>query len=217
MFRILIIFLTLVSFSVKAQQPQLKGSLAGFLKENIIYPPYSRFHCIQGIVKVGFKLNAKGEVYYAALTNSVGADLDEEALRLIKMSSGKWQVPTSHDTTTLIVVPVNFSLTGYDCERASKTEIALAIKNYKDEQELKYFIMNFYRNKENGVFKPGDELKIIALKNEIGIDDTYLENRIEMGQKKIKQGDVNGACEDFKFVKYMGSDKANDLLLKYCK
>lgn len=217
MFRILTVFLILISFSAQAQQPQLKGGLPAFLKNNTIYPPYSLHNCIQGTVKVGFKLNAKGDVYYSEITNGIGADLDEEALRLIKMSNGKWIIPATHDTTTLIVVPVNFALNGFDCERKSKTEVALAIKSYKDQEEIKYIIMNFYRNKEKGIFKPEDELRILKLKEEIGIDEDYLDNKIETALKKYKQGDKPGACEDFNFVKFMGSDKANEWLNKYCK
>lgn len=217
MVRVLTIFIILISFSVKAQQPQLKGGLPGFLKENTIYPSYSLHNCIQGTVKVGFKINATGDVYAAEIVNAVGADLDAEALRLVKMSSGKWIVPSRHDTTTLIIVPVNFSLNGYGCENKSNEAIALAIKSYKDQEELKYVIMNFYRNKEKGIYKSEDEAKIVRLKTEIGIGEDYLDDKIETALKKYKQGDRQGACEDFNFVKYMGSDKANDWLFKYCK
>jgi TonB family protein len=217
MARVLTIFIILISFSVRAQQPQLKGGLPVFLKENTIYPPFSLYNCIQGTVKVGFKINANGDVYSADIVNAVGADLDEEALRLVKMSSGKWTVPLNHDTTTLIIVPVNFSLTGYGCENKSNAAIALAIRGYKDQEELKYVIMDFYRNKEKGISKPEDEVKIRRLKAEIGIDEDYLDDKIETALKKYKQGDKQGACKDFNFVKYMGSDKANDWLFKYCK
>jgi TonB family protein len=217
MYRILVVFLILISFSVKAQRPALKGGLPAFLKNNTIYPAYSLHNCIQGTVKIGFKVNAKGDIFYTEITSGVGADLDDEALRLVKMSSGKWEVPSSHDTTTLIVVPVNFALNGYDCERKSKTDIALAIRSYKDQEEIKYAIMNFYRNKEKGLTKAEDEVRILKLKEEIGIDEDYLDDKIETALKKYKQGDKQGACEDFNFVKYMGSDKANDWLNKYCK
>ncbi|TCC93976.1 TonB family protein [Pedobacter frigiditerrae] len=217
MYRILAALLILISFSVKAQRPEVKGGLPAFIKNNTIYPAYSLHNCIQGTVKIGFKVNAKGDVYFTEITNGIGADLDEEALRLIKMSSGKWEVPSTYDTTTLIVVPVNFALDGYYCERKSKADIALAIKSYKDQEEIKVAIMNFYRNKEKGVAKPEDEVKILKLKEEIGVDDEYLDDKIETALKKYKQGDTKGACEDFNFVKYMGSDKANDWLDKYCK
>ena len=61
------------------------------------------------------------------------------------------------------------------------------------------------------------EKKIIALKSELGYDDNYLKKRISEGQKKIKQKDMEGACEDFLFVKNMGSSLADELLSKYCR
>lgn len=213
----LLIFLLIITGTVKAQQPELKGGLAAFVKNNTIYPPYSLQNCIQGTVNVGFKLNANGEVYYSLVTTGMGTDLDEEALRLVRMSSRKWTVPKEYDTTSLLVVPVNFSLSGYGCETKSKADIAFAIKNYKDQEELTKVISNFYLNKERGTFNPADEAKVLQIKNQLGIDDEYLDERINRALKKIKQGDKQGACEDFNFVKYMGSEKANDWLTKYCK
>lgn len=217
MFKLVAIILSFISVSAFAQQPEMKDGLPNFIKNNIIYPPYSKHNCIQGLVNVGFKLNAKGEVYYSTITSGVGTDLDKEALRLVRMSSRKWSVPDTHDTTSLLIVPVNFTLTGYDCDRKSKTEIALAIKAYKDDEELTNVITNYYRNKERGTFEPTDEIKVKQIKNQLGIDDEYLDERIKAGLKKIEQGDRQGACEEFNFVKYMGSDKANALLDKYCK
>ncbi|MES2448033.1 MAG: energy transducer TonB [Bacteroidota bacterium] len=217
MYKLAVFILSLISVSAFGQQPEIKEGLPNFIKNNIIYPSYSKYNCIQGLVNVGFKLNAKGEVYYSVITSGLGIDLDKEALRLVRMSSLKWSVPDTHDTTSLLIVPVNFTLTGYDCDRKSKAEIALAIKAYKDDEELTNVISNYYKNKERGTSELVDEIKVIQIKNQLGIDDEYLDERINAGLKKIKQGDRQGACEEFNFVKYMGSDKAKDLLDKYCK
>lgn len=210
------IFLLLLSMAVKAQEPQLQGGLKIFLERNTIYPPYSLQNCIQGIIDVGFKLNSKGEVYYAVVKRGIGTDLDDEALRLIKLSSGKWKVPINHDTLALILIPLEFSLKNYDCEGKDKTAIAMAIRAYKAETELTNVVLNFYRNKENGKYSAEDEPKILKIKAELQIDDDYLESKINAGLKKLKQGDKQGACADFNFVKYMGSDKASALLAKHC-
>ncbi len=93
----------------------------------------------------------------------------------------------------------------------------MAIRAYQAETELENIILNFYKNKEKGSYNPDDEQKILKLKSELEIDDAYLETKIETGLKKIKQGDKEGACADFNFVKYMGSDKADSLLAKHCK
>ncbi|MEJ5994067.1 energy transducer TonB [Pedobacter sp. Du54] len=177
MVNILTAFLVCLSIGIYAQEPQLQGGLSVFLKENIVYPRYSLQNCIQGTVDIGFKLNKKGEVYYATITNGIGTDLDDEALRLIKLSSGKWNVPLDHDTSTLVLVPINFTLKGYDCERKDKYAIAKAISAYKVEAELINVIVNFYRNKQKGVFNAVEESKILKLRSDLGIDDEYL-NRL---------------------------------------
>lgn len=217
MYKLVTAVLIFISFSVKAQQPEMKGGLANFIKSNTIYPAYSLQNCITGTVNVGFKLNSKGHIYYSTVVKGIGTDLDEEALRLIRLTNGKWTVSSKADSLALIVVPVNFSVNSRDCSYKIKAEIAMAIKAYQDEEELKKVVLNFYRNKEKGLAKPEDELKILRIKDDLNIDDEYLNAKIEMGLKKFKQGDLLGACEDFNFVKYMGSDKANSMLAKYCK
>lgn len=217
MFKIVTLFLFFFAVAANAQEPQFKGGLASFLKSNTVYPSYSLHNCIQGTVNVGFKLNAKGQVYYSTVTKGIGTDLDDEALRLIRMSSGKWTVAQKHDTLALIIVPVNFVLNGYDCSRQSQNETALAIRAYKDQEELTKVVSNYYKNKEMGTAKPEDEAKIFRIKNELEIDDEYLQSRIAAGLKKYRQGDKQGACEDFNFVKYMGSTLADSWLSKYCK
>ena len=177
MVNILTAFLVLLSVAIKAQEPQLEGGLPAFLNENTIYPRYSLQNCIQGTVDIGFKLNKKGEVYSATISKGIGTDLDDEALRLIKLSSGKWNVPLNHDTLSLLLLPINFSLKGYECERKDKKAIALAISAYKVEAEAINVIVNFYRNMKKGVANAAEEPKIVKLREELGIDDDYL-NRL---------------------------------------
>jgi TonB-like protein len=217
MARIFLALFLLIGFGLKAQ-PVLKGGLENFVANNKIYPLYSLQNCIQGGVTIGFKLNKNGEVYYSEVRSGVGTDLDDEALRLIRMSSGRWTVPPGHDSTVVIIAPINFKLSGYDCTNKSKEEIQQAIRNYKTNQGLTDAVLNFYKKKAkaDGKFTKDEESRILALKKGLGYDDEYLNNRISDGQKKLKQKDKQGACEDFLFVKYMGSDLADELLAKYC-
>jgi len=198
-------------------QPALKGGLDNFVINNKVYPLYSLQNCIEGSVTIGFKLNKQGEVYYSEVRKGVGTDLDDEALRLIRMSSGKWIVPQDHDSTVVIIAPINFKLSGYDCANKSREEILAAIRNYKVSQSMTDVVLNFYKNRPDGKSTKEEEAKIVALKNSLGYDDEYLTSRISDGKKKLKQKDKQGACEDFLFVKHMGSDLADDLLAKYCR
>ncbi|MET4081227.1 TonB family protein [Pedobacter sp. UYP30] len=204
--------------TIATAQLRFKSSpdgFANFLKQNTIYPPFSKDNCIQGTTEIRFKLDAEGKVYFSEISKRIGTDLDEEALRLVRMSSGKWLVPSGYDTTTYVVVPVKFTLQGYNCETKSQQEINQAINQYQVELGQINTIENFYKNFDAA--KPGQEQQIVKLKNQLGIDDDYLSERIKMALKKIKQGDNQGACEDFNFVKNMGSNLADDYLKKYCK
>jgi TonB family protein len=200
-----------------AGQPTLKGGLTAFINSHIVYPAYSWQNCIQGKINVSFKLNKQGEVYASHVSDGPGVDLDEEALRLIRLSSGKWIVPADYDTSYVVVAPVNFTLSGDDCTGKSPAEMQKAIAVYKANEGLTDAITNFYRNKEKGKDNTGEESRIIALKQELGYNDEFLQSKIKEGEKKLRQKDTAGACEDFLFVKYMGSPLADELLKRYCK
>lgn len=216
MVRILLAFFVLSAFTLKAQ-PVIKGGLEAFVIANHVYPRYSLHNCIQGTVTISFKLNKSGEVYYSRINSGIGTDLDDEALRLIRMSSGKWLVPQGHDTTVSLIAPITFSLSGYNCSDKDPQEINQAILAYRSNAALSNSILNFYRNKEKGTYKKEEEARFMALRNELGYDDEYFKERIRDGLKKLKQKDRQGACEDFLFVKYMGSDLADEMLAEYCK
>jgi TonB family protein len=212
--RSLLLFLIITGLNLQAQ-PSLKGGLSPFVQNNKIYPSYSLANCIQGVVNIAFKLDQKGNVYYSEVRKGVGTDLDEEALRLIRLSSGRWIVPKDFDTTLAIIAPINFALS--DCAGKSPQEIKAAIEAYKATTDLTNTILNYYRNIEQG--KPGGITfaQVVELKKSLDIDDAYLQRRLDAGKNKLKQKDNQGACEDFKFVKYMGSKLADELLAKYCK
>jgi TonB family protein len=208
----------ILSCTVAMAQVQFKNGPSGFaafLKNYTIYPPFSKGNCIQGTVNISFKLDQKGQIYSSKVTRGIGTDLDDEALRLVRLSSGKWQVSAGYDTTISVVVPVNFKLAGYNCENKTAAEIKESIAAYQANEGLTNAVINFYKN--IGEAKPGQEQKILAIKAQLGIDDEYLDEVIKSGLKKIKQGDKQGACEDFNFVKNMGSNQASAYLAKYCK
>lgn len=209
---VIFLFLTIHAYG----QPQLKGGLETYIRTNLIYPVYSLQNCIDGQVKIAFKLNKEGEVVYSTIQAGVGTDLDDEALRLIRKSTGKWIIPAGYDTTALVVVPVNFTLEGVNCRNKSRAAVRQAITAYQSQQGLEDAILNYYRNKEAGKADDAEEKRYIALKKELGYDESYMKHRIEMGEKKLKQNDKQGACEDFQFVKYMGFDLADELLKQHC-
>ncbi len=202
------------------ENPRFKGgerALNSFLAHNQIYPAYSKANCIQGTIMVSFKLNKEGEVYESEVQKGFGVDLDKEALRLIRLSSGRWNVPKDYDTSVALVLPVNFSLKEFDCEQRPKDEIKKAVLAYQSRLGLTEAITNYYQNKSMGKTDLADEVTILQLKAQLGYDQKYIDRAIREAQRKLKQGDRESACEDLAFIKNLGTDKADKLIAQNCK
>ncbi len=214
------IFLTsllwFLAFLLNAQEPVFKGSLEDFMGQRIVYPPYAKFHCIQGTVVVTFRLSENGMVREAKVASGGMADLDEEALRVVRMTSGHWQMEKAHDPLANLRLPVNFRITGHGCEQKGVADRAMAIQQYENRLQMEQAIMHYYKNRKEQDQDPGYERRISQLKQELNITEQSLEERVEDGLRKYRQGDVEGACRDFWYVKHMGSVKADAHLKKYC-
>lgn len=200
--------------------PTFKGgqkSLFLFIYNNLIYPEYSLENCLQGTVQVSFKLNKQGRIWQSEVTKGFGTDLDAEALRVVRLTSGKWIVPAGHDSLTSMVLPVNFTLKDFKCEERSKDDINAAINAYQARMGISKVIFNYYDKKAEGQADPADEFRIQALKAQLGYDDKFIERLLKQGQRKLKQEDRQGACEDFHIIRRLGSDKSAQLIDQYCK
>lgn len=199
------------------QKPTIKGGLQNFAQEKLIYPLFAKENCIQGTVEIAFKLNKNAQITYATITKSVGADLDNEALRIVQLSSGKWQIPNDYDTTMLVHSPIKFSLKDFGCEEQNPASQGLAIRRYHEHKKNLDRIINYYKNIDLGRKVSDNERAIDNLKEQIGIDKYYINSLIAIAEKKLKQGDKKGACDDFMQIKYLGSPMGDKLLAKYCK
>lgn len=75
--------------------PQFKGGYKGyskFINENMKYPPYAIENGIQGTVYLSFVLNPEGKMEDITLLRGVSKGLDEEAIRLLKLTEGLWSI-----------------------------------------------------------------------------------------------------------------------------
>lgn len=193
-----------------------KKAMDRFVSENLIYPLYSRNNCIQARVEVSFKLNRAGEVTWSEVTLGPGIDLDDEALRLVRMSSGKWRVPAVYNENTVLVFPVIFAMNDPACSKLGTRDTQKSIKLYRDQQLVMQAISNYYKQVPDIVNHKEDQ-RILGLKNELGIDDAYYDGLIELAEKKLAQGDRAGACADLKQIRDLGSTRAAALLRQYCE
>jgi TonB family protein len=202
------------------EQPVFKGgqrSLVSFIDNNLIYPEFSKENCLQGTIQVSFKLNKQGRIYDSRITKGFGIDLDMEALRVVRLTSGKWIMPANHDTLISLVLPVNFTLREFKCEERSKEEINAAINTYQARLGLNNAIFNFYDKKIQGSYNPTEEAGILSLKFQLGYDEKFIDRMLKQAQRKLKQGDKEGACEDFITVQRLGSDKSKMMIEQNCR
>jgi len=195
----------------KSGQP----ALYTFLSQKIVYPEYSKQNCISGIIKVGFVVDKNGKVINPRVIQGLGIDLDDEALRVVKLTSGKWVIPTNYQPLN-IVLPVRFEADRTVCG-ISNNDMNLAIANYKRQQNLEDAVTNYYKAKYLGKADTTHEAAIISLKKQLGYDDKFIDDVLEQAHEKLNQGDNEGACHDWTFIRNIGSNRADDLLAKYCK
>lgn len=216
----LLLPICLLIFAFKANaQPQFKGGsseLSYFLSQNIIYPEYSKQNCISGTIQVSFNVDQSGKLYNVKIYKGLGIDLDDEAIRVVKLTSGKWKVPPGHNAAENIVLPIKFRAEDTRCRMMDSNNISAAIEAYRSRTELINAVTNYYANKYLGKADTSKEHLIITLKNQLGLDDDYAQRIMEQANAKFKQGDRDGACEDWLFVKNIGSDRANKMLAKNC-
>lgn len=200
-------------------QPAFKGgqqALAYFLKTKIVYPEYSSKNCISGTINVSFRLDKDGRVTDAKVQQGMGIDLDDEALRVIKLTSGKWTVPANFITSTSLVQPIRFDPDLTNCRSTNPADMQAAINNYKVQQELENAVTNYYINKYQGKADLSKESYIITLKKQLGFDDDLVNDLLKQAKAKLKQGDKDGACTDWNFIHNIGSNKADSFIAKYC-
>lgn len=206
------------TFAVFAQ-PAFKGgpqALSVFLKSKIVYPEYSRQNCISGTIDVAFKLDKNGRVADAKVQRGLGIDLDDEALRVIKLTSGQWIIPADYVTTTTLVQPIRFDPETNRCGNISAANMQAAIDDYKNRQELENAVTNYYINKYKGKADLSKEQYILTLKKQLGFDDELISDLLKQANEKLKQGDKESACIDWNFIRNIGSDKADSFIAKYC-
>ncbi|WP_158825952.1 energy transducer TonB [Mucilaginibacter lacusdianchii] len=203
-------------------QPIFKGgqtAFNSFIASHLMYPEFSRQNCISAVVRVGFQVDKTGTVSDVRVEQGPGIDLDEEAVRVIKLTSGKWTLPENISSTRLIL-PIRFTPDAARCARVNNgqpVDIGAAVLAYQNRQELENAITNYYANKYKGTADPAKEGEIIALKKQLGIDDDVLNDLLDQANQKFKQGDTEGACKDWNFIRNLGSTIADTYIAKNCK
>lgn len=194
-----------------------KQTLQEFINQHIIYPNYSKANCIQGTISVTFNINSQGKVSKVYVSKGLGIDLDEEAVRVIKLTDGKWLVKNGKYKNWQITLPINFSFQDLRCNDRNKTEIDNAIANYQIQDQLQNTVFEYYKKKAKGEANPKDEAQILKLKQDLGFNDDFIAAKLEEANKMIKQNDIDNACKTLSIIKNIGSNAADKLIEEFCK
>jgi hypothetical protein len=78
-------------------------------------------------------------------------------------------------------------------------------------------IFNYYDKKVSGVNDEAGEIRMQALKYQLGYDEKFIDRLLKQAQRKLKQEDFEGACEDFQTIRKLGSDKSASYIMQNCK
>jgi len=178
--------------------PQFKeGEPWQFLAKNMRYPNEARENCITGVVIVKFVLDTIGNLDSINVDHSIHPLLDKEAIRVVKMMSGKWVPGKINDKPVRVklTLPMKFSIQNYGC------------------QDFEYFY-----NQGVDYYNKGKMDK--ALSNfafAINLNPHDVEVLMKIALIKISQNDFQSACIFLNEIKEIGKQDADTLLLKYCK
>lgn len=104
-------------FMVVEKMPEFEGGKEGivtFLKNNLKYPTEAAQDGISGTVYVTFVVDTKGDVIDEKIARGVDKHLDAEALRVIRLMSGKWTpgVQRGKNVKVAYTLPIKFFITG---------------------------------------------------------------------------------------------------------
>ncbi|RRB03739.1 energy transducer TonB [Larkinella rosea] len=95
--------------------PDFKGgrtALGRFLATTMRYPPEAARAKLQGRVFVSFVIDKEGNVENVKVLKGIGASADEEAVRVVKATSGQWipGVERGRNVKVRFNLPINFEL-----------------------------------------------------------------------------------------------------------
>jgi Ca-activated chloride channel homolog len=102
-------------FTVVETMPEFKGgqkALEAFLTSNIKYPEQAALNQISGTVYITFIVDEKGKISNVKVLRGIGGGCDEEAVRVVKLMSGKWNPGKQKGKPVSVqyTLPVQFNL-----------------------------------------------------------------------------------------------------------
>ncbi len=178
---------------------QFKGGdneLHKYIVENTKYPKNAKQYCISGKVYVKFIVDSLGNLNTVEALNSLGYGCDEEAVRVIKSTTGKWKPGIKNNK------PINIAY-------------KIPIRFEANENCLPFYFE--YLEAGDKLFEKDKYHKAIIEYNKILEISPYNPDALfKRGLSKLSISDTAGACYDWNKIPKVLNDKAKAYLLKYC-
>lgn len=182
------------------QKPVFIGSDSGatsfndYVNKNLNYPFQAMANCIEGLIVLEYTLTAEGTVQEPDFLSSVGAGCDEEALRILRSTSGKWLPAKKNGEKT-------------DCRMIS--QVMFKSPNPRCERTLDY-----YYKKANDAYYSRDYRRAINYLNHIlRINPFDHSAKLKRGISYLETGKRDQACFDWRSMEY---DIPKQLINKHC-
>ena len=104
-----------VRYAVSQEQPEFRGGMNGlgqFLSQNLRYPADAQRARVQGKVYVSFVVCTDGTLCDYEIMKGVDPSVDQEALRVVKATSGRWKPGAQRGQNVRVKynMPINFTL-----------------------------------------------------------------------------------------------------------
>jgi protein TonB len=95
-----------------AEKPTFEGDYVKFLQQNIKFPAQAANNNISGRVVVEYVLEKDGTISNVKVLKGIGYGCDEEAVRVVKLMSGKWTPGKNngHSVKFKTMIPILFKL-----------------------------------------------------------------------------------------------------------
>lgn len=104
-------------FTVVEQMPEFEGgneALMSFISKNMVYPQSAADNQIQGTIYLSYVVRSDGSLSDINVLKNAprGPELDAEALRVLKLTKGKWRpgMQNGKPVSVYLSLPIKFSL-----------------------------------------------------------------------------------------------------------
>jgi periplasmic protein TonB len=102
-------------FYIYDTQPEFAGgirALYDFIKENLRFPNPNLYCDYTGTVYIGFVVNIEGRIEEINIKKGLGVAFNEEAIRVLKLTSGKWKAGKLNGRAVNVAytMPIKFKL-----------------------------------------------------------------------------------------------------------